>query len=100
MLASPDFEEDFYIRQNEMMCLRYSKIFEDLGINWKSHIKEVRRRLDERHYWIWNYLVVMERLLKTSSGLMSETMVDDHKEESIKRIVGDFYRSQVYVRQL
>lgn len=100
MLASPDYDDSFYLTQNEMMGKRYSTLFDDLGLDWKGHMTDVSKRLSQRPYWIWNYLVGLERLIQGSKGLISSRMVDDHKDASIGRIIGDFYKCQTYVRQL
>jgi hypothetical protein len=101
MLASPDFEEDFYIAQNKAMCERYAKRFKKWKTPWKPYIDDVRKRLRGRHYWLWSYLAGFEKFLQENQhSTPTQAALDTDKDGRISRIIGDFYKVENYVRQL
>jgi hypothetical protein len=101
MLQSPDFEPEFYLAQNEMMCRRYMARFKEWGIRWSPYISDVRKRLCDKPYWIWVFLTGFERFLQTRGlGDVTQRALDEDKDERIGRVIGDFYKVSRYVKGL
>lgn len=101
MLASPDFDEKFYLDQNEKMKSRYASVFKKWKIGWKTYFKDTEKRLRGRTYWIWVYLVGLEAFFKSQKDCVpSEELVETDKNSRISRIVGDYYKIEQYVRNL
>lgn len=103
MLASPDFEPEFYEKQIVMMKDRYEKIFKKWKLPWKSYLKDVEKRLRSRTYWMWNYLIGLEFFVKIwhgQCGSPSKEALEKDKDSRISRIVGDFYKFEQYVKNI
>ena len=101
MLQSPDYEPDFYLTQNEMMCRRYEQHFKRWGHRWRPYINDVRKRLREKPYWIWVFLTGFERFLQTKGhGEVTQKALEDDKEERIGRVIGDYFKVSSYVKGL
>ena len=101
MTDSPEHEPEFYINQIKLMKERYSVFFKKWGIKWQNYIDDVEYRLSDKKYWIWCFLVGFEAFIKKDSNKkrVSKALEFD-KEDRIKRIIGDFYKVQEYVRNL
>ena len=101
MLDSPDYEPEFYDEQIRLMQERYALIFKKWKHPWKSYIKDVSKRLRDRKYWMWNYLVGLEKFIQDNGDFVpSKEAVEKDKDSRISRIVGDFYKFEQYVRSL
>jgi len=100
MLESPDFEESFYLAQNEMMRARYAKLFRKWKVSWSRYYKDAENRLRKRPYWLWIFLVGFQKFIADNPVGVTEKALEDDKEARISRIVGDFYKVERYVRGL
>jgi hypothetical protein len=101
MLESPDFELEFYDEQNRMMMERYVVVFKKWKIPWKTYVKDVEKRLRNRKYWLWSYLVGIEKFIQDmGENVPSKELVEKDKDSRISRIVGDFYKVEQYIRNL
>jgi|694.fasta_scaffold01232_48 hypothetical protein len=101
MLDSPDFELEFYDEQNRMMMERYVVVFKKWKIPWKTYVKDVEKRLRNRKYWLWSYLVGIEKFIQDmGENVPSKELVEKDKDSRISRIVGDFYKVEQYIRNL
>jgi hypothetical protein len=101
MLASPEFEPEFYIEQNKKMIARYEKIFKKWRAGWTMYYKDVCKRLRNREYWLWNYLVGLEKFIQEQVDQKpSKELLEQDKNSRISRIVGDFYKTENYVKGL
>jgi hypothetical protein len=101
MLDSPDFEPEFYDEQNRMMMERYVVVFKKWKIPWKTYVKDVEKRLRNRKYWLWSYLVGIEKFIQDmGENVPSKELVEKDKDSRISRIVGDFYKVEQYIRNL
>lgn len=100
MLESPEFEDSFYVAQNDMMRSRYAKAFKKWKVSWSKYYKDAEKRLRGRPYWIWVFLVGFEKFLVENPSGASEKAIEDDKDQRISRIVGDFYKLERYVRGL
>lgn len=101
MLQSPDFEPEFYMSQNEMMCRRYAARFREWGVKWRPYIADVRKRLRDKPYWIWVFLTGFERFLQAQgSGSVSQSAIEADKNERIGRVIGDYFKVASYVKGL
>jgi hypothetical protein len=101
MLDSPDFEPEFYDEQNRMMMERYVVVFKKWKIPWKTYVKDVEKRLRNRKYWFWSYLVGLEKFIQDmGENVPSKELVEKDKDSRISRIVGDFYKVEQYIRNL
>jgi hypothetical protein len=64
-------------------------------------LKDVEKRLRNRKYWMWNYMVGLEKFVKDiGDNLPSKELIEKDKDSRISRIVGDFYKFEQYVRNL
>jgi len=101
MLDSPDFELEFYDEQNRMMMERYVVVFKKWKSPWKTYVKDVEKRLRNRKYWLWSYLVGIEKFIQDmGENVPSKELVEKDKDSRISRIVGDFYKVEQYIRNL
>jgi hypothetical protein len=101
MLDSPDFELEFYDEQNRMMMERYVVVFKKWKIPWKTYVKDVEKRLRNRKYWLWSYLIGIEKFIQDmGENVPSKELVEKDKDSRISRIVGDFYKVEQYIRNL
>jgi hypothetical protein len=101
MLDSPDFEPAFYDEQIRLMAERYIVMFKKWKYPWKTYLKDVEKRLRNRKYWMWNYMVGLEKFVKDiGDNLPSRELIEKDKDSRISRIVGDFYKFEQYVRNL
>lgn len=101
MLSEPDFEPEFYEKQIAIMQGRYAKIFKSWKLPWKSYIKDVSKRLRNRTYWIWNYLIGLESFIQShNKQAPTKDLLEKDKDSRISRIVGDFYKVEQYVKGL
>jgi len=101
MLDSPDFEPEFYDEQNRMMMERYVVVFKKWKIPWKTYVKDVEKRLRNRKYWLWSYLIGIEKFIQDmGENVPSKELVEKDKDSRISRIVGDFYKVEQYIRNL
>lgn len=101
MLDSPDFEPEFYDQQIKMMTDRYAVIFKKWKAGWKTYLKDVSKRLRDRKYWMWNYLVGLEKFIQDcGENIPSKELIEKDKDSRISRIVGDFYKFEQFVRNL
>lgn len=103
MLSKPDFEAEFYEKQIVSMKERYATVFKKLKLPWKSYIKDVEKRLRNRTYWMWNYLVGLEAFVQPyqkSGQSPTKEILEKDKDSRISRIVGDYYKVEQYVKNL
>jgi hypothetical protein len=60
----PDFEPEWYIRNNKLMAPRYAKEFKKIGVNWNTFYREMRELMEENEYYIWIFLCGIPETLK------------------------------------
>lgn len=101
MTDSPSLDPEFYTQQIQAMQERYAVIFKRWKLSWNSYINDVERRLRNRKYWMWCYLVGLEKFIQAQKDLKpSSEAVEEDKNGRISRIVGDFYKNEQYIRSL
>jgi hypothetical protein len=84
-----------------MMMERYVVVFKKWKIPWKTYVKDVEKRLRNRKYWLWSYLVGIEKFIQDmGENVPSKELVEKDKDSRISRIVGDFYKVEQYIRNL
>lgn len=64
-MEKPDFEPEWYIRNNKLMAARYSKEFDKLNVSWDKFYREMRESLRENEYFIWIFLCGIPETIKT-----------------------------------
>lgn len=102
MLDSPEYEPEFYINQIDSMEKRYCIIFKKNKLSWKKYYKEVRELLQEKSYWIWVYLVGLEKFIQEEMSSCNTTwkQLEIDRISRVKRIIGDHFKVAEYVRSL
>lgn len=102
MLDSPDFEKEFYENQIKIMEERYSKMFKKWNLNWDVYNNYVVEKLKNKRYWIWCYLCGFEKFIQEQGGEKKNRHQRLYKDadERIKRIIGDYFKIQNYVKSL
>lgn len=101
MLEPQEFEDEFYLSQNEKMTSRYSKIFKKWGLSWNKYYEYVAGKLRNNHYWLWVFLCGFEKFLQedfTKQGRKVRLYKD--ADSRIFRIVGDFFQVETYIKNL
>lgn len=99
MISKPEFEKEFYEKQNELMVQRYQIIFKQNKKNWKKYFSHAKKQLRNDHYWIWIFLCGLEKFLKDNSKLcdVSEQIVFDDANQRIARIIGNHFKIKKYL---
>jgi hypothetical protein len=96
-----DLGPEFYNQQIEMMKSRYSIVFEGWGIKWDRYIEDVEAKLHGKKYWIWCFLVGLEKFIqKYGHRSALSKLLEKDKEFRVRKIIGDFFQVQNYVRNL
>jgi len=102
MLEDPEFEPEFYAKQIAMMEQRYGKLLKKWGLSWDSYYNYVTDKLKHKPYWIWVYLCGFEKFVQEQGdepkGRRSRLYKD--ADERIRRIIGDYFKIQDYVKTL
>ena len=63
-MDTPDFEPEWYIRNNKLMAPRYAKEFDKLGVDWDVFYRDMRALMHENEYYIWIFLCGIPETLK------------------------------------
>jgi hypothetical protein len=102
MLDTPDYEPEFYENQIKIMEERYSKIFKKWNLNWEKYNNYVVSKLKNKKYWIWCYLCGFEKFIQEQGDEKKGRHQRLYKDadERTKRIIGDYFKVQSYVRSL
>jgi hypothetical protein len=102
MLEKPEYEAEFYLKQNEMMELRYEKIFETWSLSWNKYINAIYKRLNNNPYWIWVYLCGFHKFVKEEGHISEDrhSRLYQDMNNRIYRIIGDYYQVKRYVEDL
>lgn len=102
MLDNPEFEPEFYENQIKKMEERYSKIFKKWNLSWDSYYGYIVDKLRNKRYWLWCYLCGFEKFIQEQGDQEKgrRTRLYKDADERIRRIVGDFFKIQEYVKQL
>jgi len=101
-MDTPDYEPEFYEKQIKMMEDRYSKLFKKWNLSWDAYHNHVIEKLRNKRYWVWCYLCGFEKFVQeqgdTKRGRCDRLYKD--ADERIRRIVGDYFKIQYYVKSL
>lgn len=101
-MDTPDYEPEFYENQIKMMEDRYSKLFKKWNLSWDAYHSYVIEKLRDKRYWVWCYLCGFEKFVQEQGdeerGRRNRLYKD--ADERIKRIVGDYFKIQDYVKSL
>lgn len=102
MLEDPEFEPEFYETQINKMEERYFKLFNKWKISWVKYQNYVYKKLRGKRYWIWVYLCGFEKFIQEQSEEVRgrRTRLYKDADERIRRIIGDFFKIQEYVKAL
>lgn len=102
MLDEPEFEPEFYESQIKKMVERYSKLFKKWNLSWDHYYAHVVEKLHNKRYWLWCYLCGFEKFVQEEGNQEKgrRTRLYRDADERIRRIVGDFFKIQEYVKQL
>lgn len=102
MLEEPEFEEAWYAEQNKKMAARYGVLFQRWKLSWNKYFTHVQERLRYNEYWIWVYLCGFEKFVQEQAGTRTglRKRLEKDQDERIRRIVGDFYKIQDYIKTL
>lgn len=101
-MQEPEFEPEFYAKQISMMEERYEKIFQAWDVNWGKYYTQVCKKLRNRQYWIWIFLCGLETFVQDDAGKTKgkkQRLVKDTIRR-IRRIVGDSFRIEEYIKSL
>ena len=103
-MNDPEFEPEFYSKQINLMCERYSVIFKSWGIKWEKFYEEARKKLKYRQYWIWIYLCGIETFVqKEIKNKNKNNIIEKLEKESnfrIQKIAGPTLRTEGYIDSL
>lgn len=102
MLEPPEFEPEFYEAQIKKMADRYAKLFKKWGLSWDAYYNYVTDKLHSKQYWMWVYLCGFEKFVQEEGDQEKgrRTRLYKDADARIRRIVGDFFKIQEYVKQL
>lgn len=102
----PDFDANFYKKQNEMMEERYAVLFKRAGLSWFDYISKAQSRLENKTYWMWIFLCGFESFLKKNNNLRNKDKfylkkaINKDAEDRIFRIIGDTNKIKEYIESL
>lgn len=98
----PEYEEEFYVKQNQLMEMVFNKHFENWNLSWKKYINIVYTKLNNNPYWIWIFLCGFYRFIKEEGHLEKNRRIRLYKDlnERIYRILGDHYQVKKYISEL
>lgn len=98
----PDYEPEFYENQISMMEKRYSIIFKKWNLNWITYHSYVIEKLRNKRYWVWCYWCGFEKFVQEQGdekkGRRNRLYKD--ADDRIRRIIGDYFKTQEYVNSL
>lgn len=102
MLEPPEFEPEFYEKQNAMMCTRYGKLFKRWHLSWEAYLDYASRKLRNDNYWLWVFLCGLEKFIQEQGDEEKgrRTRLYKDADERIRRIIGDSQKIKDYMRQL
>jgi hypothetical protein len=102
MLDQPEFEPEFYEKQIKMMEDRYSKLFKKWHLSWAKYYNYVTHSLRHKNYWIWVYFCGFEKFVQEQGDEEKGRHARLYKDadERIRRIIGDYFKIQEYVKSL
>lgn len=96
-----DLGPEFYLKQIDMMKTRYAEVFKGWNIKWDRYIEDVERKLHDKKYWIWCFLVGLEKFIQKYGHRQGVSkLLEKDKEFRVRKIIGDFFKVQEYVRNL
>lgn len=99
---SPEFEADFYEKQNLLMIKRYKIIFKKNKKNWNIYFKHAKKQLRNNIYWIWIFLCGLEKFLKENPDLsqVSQEKLNNDATQRIARIIGNYFKIKKFIDSL
>jgi len=103
---NPEYEDEFYRSQNELMENRYSLLFKKRKISWKNYIDVAKQKFGNNNYLVWIFLCGLDTFLKANNNLEFDNkkllIKSLHKdaEERIYRIIGDSKKNEEYIKSL
>ena len=101
-MDTPDFEPEFYENQIKIMEERYSKLFKKWNLSWDAYYNHIVEKLRNKRYWVWCYLCGFEKFVQEQGAENQGRHKRLYKDadERIKRIVGNYFKIQDYVKSL
>ncbi len=96
-MRTPEFEREWYERQNVFMIKRYQKIFSGWNSNWNKFYSNVSKKLNDNTFHLWIFLCGLDPVLQQAGTLLEKKSKIDFLTENTKKRIYQILKEQITV---